>query len=288
MNPVEIESFELMAPHVVDPFWLAKVGRGSHAAVAEPGADHVVLLGVRLQFRPGSTVPPAGVDLRVWVGANRYFRCATVTSLDAAAAARKTAHTQAELERRNKLDQARAEAEAFNARLRLPVRWDVGIKDVLSGLSASSWGDGRGKKTVEHIYLKEPLREARLVRQAGDLLCTSAAGSNGKRWSVQISSSAFDGEGKPFRPKVTCVACLKLAGRWVGASRQQRPLGTAQIYVLRMVCPEWPTKQPDSRSERVLKTLEARSLAYESSGRWYISPKGRQALAAHDEAAPRA
>lgn len=63
--------------------------------------------------------------------------------------------------------------------------------------------------------------------------------------------------------------------------KKQRPLGSAQIYVLRMVNPEWPSKYPDSRSVRVLHSLAARGLTYENHGRWYISDKGRVELAAH-------
>ena len=52
------------------------------------------------------------------------------------------------------------------------------------------------------------------MRRAGDLLCTSAAGTNGKRWSSKVVERACDGEGSPYRPKVRCKACLALAQRW--------------------------------------------------------------------------
>jgi hypothetical protein len=95
------------------------------------------------------------------------------------------------------------------------VAWDVGIKDVLSGLSETSWGDGRSAATVEHVYLLEPLTAGRLVRQAGDFLCTAAAGTNGKRWSSKVIERAHDGDGQPYRPRPTCKACLALAKRWM-------------------------------------------------------------------------
>lgn len=63
-------------------------------------------------------------------------------------------------------------------------------------------------------------------------------------------------------------------------ARKEHPLGSAQIYVLGMVNPEWPTRHPDARSVRVLRLLEARGLTYENYGRWYISAKGREALQA--------
>lgn len=62
-----------------------------------------------------------------------------------------------------------------------------------------------------------------------------------------------------------------------------RPLGTAQRYILKMVNPEWITMRPDARSVRVLRSLEARGLAYTNRGRWYISNAGKVALAAIEE-----
>jgi ribosomal protein S19E (S16A) len=63
---------------------------------------------------------------------------------------------------------------------------------------------------------------------------------------------------------------------------QVRKLGRAQFYVLRMCNPEWPTKHPDARSVRVLRTLEARGLVYQNFGRWYITSKGSAILDAAD------
>jgi hypothetical protein len=62
-----------------------------------------------------------------------------------------------------------------------------------------------------------------------------------------------------------------------------RPLGSAQLYVLRMVNPEWITRTPDARSVRVLRSLEARGMVYENRGRWYISSAGKEMLAALEQ-----
>ncbi len=94
------------------------------------------------------------------------------------------------------------------------VRWQVGQKDVLRGLSARSWGDGRSKATVNHIHLLEPLEKGRLVRTAGDFLFTAAQGSNGRRWS-SVEATALDGDGGNYQPKVTCSKCLSLARHWI-------------------------------------------------------------------------
>ena len=95
-----------------------------------------------------------------------------------------------------------------------PVRWQVGQKDVLRGLSARSWGDGRSKATVNHIHRLEPLEKGRLVRTAGDFLFTAAQGSNGRRWS-SVEATALDGDGGNYQPKVTCSKCLSLARHWI-------------------------------------------------------------------------
>ena len=47
-----------------------------------------------------------------------------------------------------------------------------GKKDVISGLTENSWGDGQKANTVYHVYLKEPLHDGRLYRSAGDFLCS--------------------------------------------------------------------------------------------------------------------
>lgn len=62
------------------------------------------------------------------------------------------------------------------------------------------------------------------------------------------------------------------------SGNNKRPLGEAQLYILSMVSPEWPTPHPDRRAVRVLRTLEARGLAYENRGRWYISTAGQKVL----------
>lgn len=128
--------------------------------------------------------------------------------------AREDQRRREEEERRANDRKYREEARAFNASLNIPVQWVPGIKDVLSGLSANSWGDGRNAATVEHILLQEDLHDGRLQRKEGDFLCTSAHGNNGKNWSWQKESVWIDSEQQEVRPKVTCKACLKIAERW--------------------------------------------------------------------------
>lgn len=210
-----MKTYHVAGPDLLEPFWFNKVRNGQHAAVvAEDGT--VTLEGVALRVRDEAPAP--GTAVQVWLNGSGFFVCATLEEIEREAQARRNAEAAEAERRRQKLNAMRADAEAFNARIALPVKWDVGIKDVLSGLSENSWGDGRSKATVEHIYLLEPLEAGRLTRKEGDFLCTSASGTNGKRWSSKIVERCHDGEGTPYQPKVTCKACLALAQRWMKES----------------------------------------------------------------------
>ncbi len=203
---------QLEGPPFLDPFWFNRMRQGQHAAVVSSGGV-VSVEGVPLRLRGDAPAP--GEAVRVWITSAGYFVCATLSEIEREAQAQREAQALEAQQQREQLNALRADAEAFNARIALPVRWDVGIKDVLSGLSERSWGDGRSKATVEHIYLLEPLLDGRLTRLAGDFLCTAAAGTNGKRWSTKVVERCHDGEGTPYQPKVTCKACLALAKRWI-------------------------------------------------------------------------
>ncbi|WP_254440441.1 hypothetical protein [Xanthomonas vasicola] len=199
-----------VASSFIHPTWLRTVtGREFEVVVANDGALEVE--GDRLRFV--GDAPPPGTPVVLRVG--RWITCVTAADRDEAArqrAAEDAARLAAEHAALNRhRDEALAQAGALN----LPFRWSPAIKDVLSGLSESSWGDGRNRSTVEHILLLEPLADGRLTRDAGDFLCTARSGSNGKRWSSGAEGSvAVDGDGQPYPAKVTCKTCLKLAARW--------------------------------------------------------------------------
>lgn len=207
-----MKTYHVAGPDLLDPFWFNRVRHGQHAAVIAEGGT-VTLEGVALRLRDEAPAP--GTAVQVWLNGSGFFVCASLDEIERDAQARRDAEAAEAERRRQKLSAMRADAEAFNARIALPVKWDTGIKDVLSGLSETSWGDGRSKATVEHIYLLEPLEAGRLTRKEGDFLCTSASGANGKRWSSKIVERCHDGEGMPYQPKVTCKACLALAARWI-------------------------------------------------------------------------
>lgn len=201
--------YQLRARQPLDPSWLNRVRYDRHeAVVADDG--RVELQGEWLTFEADDL--PAGTGVYVWLG--RTFLCAATADFQAEQDERERQAAASREREREYLNRLRAEAEAFNARLRLPVAWVTGFKSVLSGLSERSWGDGRSRSTVDHILLTEGFEQGKLRRSAGDFLCSSSALGNGKRW-LGAESQATDGEGNRYMPRVTCRVCLKLAERWM-------------------------------------------------------------------------
>lgn len=221
-----MKTFTLATPDFLEPAWFQRVRHGQHSSVVGDDGS-VTVEGVSLSFR--GEPPPPDTPVRVWLSATGFFICATEAELNREAQERRDREAAESAQRRQRLDDRKAEAQCFNSQIALPVSWDVGIKDVLSGLSERSWGDGRSKATVEHIYLLEDLQAARLKRRKGDFLCTAASGTNGKRWSAVVDR-AHDGGGNAYPPKVTCQACLRIAQRWIGCSDpgEQSAIETAQ------------------------------------------------------------
>ncbi|WP_454727739.1 MULTISPECIES: hypothetical protein [Cupriavidus] len=197
-----------IASPFIDPLWFTSTrGRTFDAVVASNGALQVE--GETLRFAE-QTLPP-GTAVRITVA--RWITCVTHADWARATAAREAARAAQAAAEQAHLDALRADAETFNARLQLPVKWTSAIKDVLSGLSATSWGDGRNRATANHILLLEDLQAGNLRRHAADFLCTAASASNGRRYSSPEREQS-DGEGRSFAPKITCKRCLELAKRW--------------------------------------------------------------------------
>ncbi|SFF33548.1 hypothetical protein [Paracidovorax wautersii] len=138
-----MQTYPVAGPGMLDPMWFNTVRHGQHSAeVAADGS--VTVNGVALRLCRGA--PAAGTAVRVWLNGSGFFVCATHEEIEREAQAWHDAEAAKTEERRLQLNALRADAEAFNGRIVLPVRWDVGIKDVLSGLSETSWGDGRSKE----------------------------------------------------------------------------------------------------------------------------------------------
>lgn len=185
---------QLDAPNPLNPFWMIQHRQGEHLAIVCEGKE-VRLGGASLRLRDDALTP--GAEVKDWLSTSGYFVCALVHDLVRAEVDRRAteAVNQAELNlRRNSL---RAEAEAFNAQIKPPVKWAVGIKDVLSSLSERSQGDGRNKAAVHHVFLLEPLSADRIAHKAHDFHCTADADTNGKAWSGKMLETHSDGDGEP-------------------------------------------------------------------------------------------
>ncbi len=117
-----------------------------------------------------------------------------------------------ECERRNF---ERDSAVQFYSKYNIPFKFDIGQKEVLSGLSVNSWGDGQKRNTVQHILVLQEFVNGRFGRKSGDFLCTSKNGSNGENWSGQaLLIRHTDGLNVEYIPKPTCKQCLKLLKKY--------------------------------------------------------------------------
>lgn len=119
------------------------------------------------------------------------------------------------IEANNELRNKQCEnAKKYFENLNIPFTFDVGEKEVLSGLSENSHGDGRRKNTTIHLVVLEDIGE-RLKRKKGDFLCTSVSGTNGNSWSDQnLYIRHINGDGDKYMPTITCKQCLKLLKKY--------------------------------------------------------------------------
>lgn len=197
----------------MDPFWFNTVKYGVHETVVTP-SGRIELKGVTLAFENDEEILPVGTCVRVQL--NRWFECEPTADYEARYASYREAQALKDAARKEVLNARRATAEVTNAGIELPVLWEPAVKDVLSGLSEKSSGTGTNRATVQHIRLLGALTEGRLVRLAGDMLCTSAGGTNGKGWSNETAALCYDGDGQCYPAPVTCKKCLSLVGRFTG------------------------------------------------------------------------
>lgn len=190
----------------INPFWLNRVSSGSKATAISPRTVELEgeLLDVDssddIQLCPGEQVLISVLDFI-------YFQ--TERELEKERKRIQEIQDKERRERKELLNRRREEAEKFNDLIKVPVKWSAAIKLVKSGLSEGSWGDGRNRRTVQHILIREDLEDGRFKRVAGDLLCKAGSG---KLWDDE--EKWWDGDGQTFTPKITCKTCLKIARRW--------------------------------------------------------------------------
>lgn len=201
----------------VDPFSL----KGFDAEVSKDGCIH--RNGMSLSFARGEELPQ-GQKVHVFV-VSGHFYCET---LEERVKGQKLSEDKQKLrieESKREKNRRRKEAEDFNSTLKIPVSWEAGIKDVLSGLSESSNGDARYSRTVHHVLLKDDLKLGRLFREKGQFLC----GELGKNWSNMPEEVLYDGNDSPYTPKITCKACLKIAERLRKNNDEEETEGRGEV-----------------------------------------------------------
>jgi len=191
----------------INPHWYNSVKGHKFESIVDFN-EEIIIEGCVLKFTYKNEKLP--INSKVIVFINNNFYCTLKSEYDDYLLKQRQIIEEKEKQRKLKLNNRRKEAENFNQSIKLPVKWDVGRKDVLSGLSANSWGDGYRSNTVEHIYLLEDLNIGKFHRNQYDFLCTSKSGNNGKNWSGRIISKYIDGDNNEYQPKVTCKACLKI------------------------------------------------------------------------------
>jgi len=208
---VALKTFKLRnAANSFDPTFIAKVRSGFDGKAVVSLDGSIDLLGTKLLFSDESDSLNPGTTVNVWL--DHHFTCASLSDIEAHQREREEAQFVKRESDRARRNAQREEAASFNTALsqKIPARWCPGVKMVASGLSANSWGDGRSRATVEHVYLLDDLNVGRLKRREGDFLCQN---SKTRLGGLDPRSLWVDGDGMAFEPKVTCKVCLAIAER---------------------------------------------------------------------------
>ena len=107
------------------------------------------------------------------------------------------------------LDARRVASEQFYARQPVPFKFSIEVKERLSGLSASSNGDGFSRSTVYHIFTQQAVTIGRISRKEHDFLCSPAVANSAANWSGSLGNDNHR-ENTGFVRIPTCKRCLQL------------------------------------------------------------------------------
>jgi len=146
--------------------------------------------------------PASGTLLEIWQHSNGAFVGAKAEDVDGARAAKAARETIAQVALHEREERLRTEALAFNASLAIPVRWIPVVMVNDAGIHLEVTARDVLDRDI-HVLLKQPIREGRLVRAAGDLLCKRRTG--GEHLPAQVLYEDT---------RVSCTACLIAAKRW--------------------------------------------------------------------------
>lgn len=197
---------------LIDPRWLRNRTHREPAAVTKlMGSIGVIYHEGEVLWFPENGIKPLaiGSEVLISVGSPAIY-CELVSEVKAEDAYFNQVEVALAAKVRANLDRLREEAILFNMTLKLPFKWQPGIKMVRSGLSVNSGGSGRNKATVVHITLLEPFKASRFVRFYGDFLCTPGKASIGSHWDGKPEES-MDADGNRYPSEITCATCLRNA-----------------------------------------------------------------------------
>lgn len=194
----------LSGSHFINPFWFDRVMHGTHQTVAISPTE-IELEGEKLRLTASENIRLVeGERVYVWLSADGFFYLETEQEKQAREERWWKEKEEEERRYKERLNRWRQEAEEFNNRINTPFKWTAGQNNVLSGLTENSWGDGRKKNSVNHIWLKEDYANGRFKRSAGDLLCKK----KGKLWVDK--AEWVDGNGQLYMAQITCRECIKI------------------------------------------------------------------------------
>ncbi|AQV92543.1 hypothetical protein BJN34_01370 [Cupriavidus necator] len=202
-----MDIYQLRLVSTVEPGWLT-VKHSGRVAVEN---NQVTLDGQRLQItslqRSGRTEAvtlASGTLLEVWQHSNGVFVGARAEDVDGARAAKTAREEAVRVIRHESEERLRTQALTFNASLAIPVRWVPGIvADDSRNASEVPAHDVREHDV--HILLKQTIRDGRLIRATGDLLCRRLRRTGAEpRCTLGLDEFA----------RVSCATCLTVAKRW--------------------------------------------------------------------------
>lgn len=137
-----------------------------------------------------------------------------------------------EAERQLQRAEARAERDAKRQQLGedlgLGVACHIGHIVKLSGLSASSAGNGWDRATVWHLVVDAPLASGRLRRSPGDLLCRNRGTLGARTMGISGRGDWDDDCARDPDPEaipITCRACLERLLRFQGVPNSEHQEG---------------------------------------------------------------
>lgn len=187
---------------IPSPFWftVASIARGH---VVGLNADRTVRFG-RDNFPVRPSEFSVGDAVRVWFDAEqcRVLCCREHDYQQSLLANSK----QRPVDLHPAVEAVPVEQTAWRERFKPPFRWTLGHKLVYAGLTERSAGNGLNRNSVEHIMLLEPYASGRLVRKAGDTLCSAVRGSYGNESHASHQAT-----------EPSCKACLEMCARFMVA-----------------------------------------------------------------------